>query len=76
MRNGRKVTVGNSIIFCYTGSKRGVIAVDIGEAFCARVKALIEEIRGYMEQLPDGPEMEEMRRQLEKMERILAERFG
>lgn len=50
--------------------------MDIGEAFCARVKALIEEIRGYMQQLPDGPEMEEMRRQLERMERILEERFG
>ena len=50
--------------------------MDIGEAFYNRVSALIEEVRGYMQQLPDGPELEEMGRQLEKMERILEKRFG
>lgn len=50
--------------------------MDIGEAFYNRVRTLIEEVRGYMQQLPDGPELEEMRRQLEKMERILEERLG
>lgn len=38
--------------------------------------ALLEKNRGYMQQIPDGPELEEMRLQLEMMERILEERFG
>lgn len=50
--------------------------MDIGEAFCARMSALIEEVRGYMQQLPDGPELEQLRQQLGEMERILEERFG
>ena len=35
--------------------------MDTGEAFCARMSALIEEVRGYMQHLPDGPELEQLR---------------
>ena len=46
----------------------------ITEAYFNRLSDLIEEIRGYMQQLPDGPELDEIGRQLEQMERILEEK--
>ena len=50
--------------------------MDIAEACLDRLTALIEEVRGYLEQLPDGPEREQMAGYLAQMERIARERLG
>ena len=54
----------------------GGICVDgLKKVYKERLLALIDEMRAQLAQLPDGPEVELMRQELEKMERIAEEKM-
>ena len=50
--------------------------MDISEVCPDRLTNLINEVRGYLKQLPEGPERESLDRLLAQMERIARERLG
>ena len=50
--------------------------MDIAEACLDRLTGLINEVRGCLEQLPEGPEREQIANYLAQMERIAEERLG